>query len=135
MVRDFVCGSALTSVLGYAVLWCYVLSNPGGGAGLGGIVLIAIAPGLVVLNIVMVLAVRAGASIKRRSASGPVTVRPRRLMFFVGLLAVPVGVSFAWLVASVFSPVRVLGEIGQLFLASAPVALITWFLARPSPRA
>ena len=135
MVRDFLCGSIVTSALGYAGLWCYVLSNPDRGMGLGGIVLIAVAPGLIVLNIVMVLAVRAGASIRMRSANGPVAVRPPRLMFYVGLLAVPAGVAFAWLVASVFPPVQALGGIGHLLLASAPVALVTWFLARPSPRA
>lgn len=134
MVPDFLCGSMVTSVLGYAALWWYVLARPSGGAGLAGVASVATGVALVLLNCVMVLGVRAGASIRIRSANGPVTVRPRRLMVYLGLVAVPAGMGFVWLVASVFPPVLILGRICDLFLAPAPVALITWLLARPSAR-
>ena len=131
MVKDFVLGNLTTSAVGYAALSWYVTRQPRSGLGLEGIVLIAVGIMLVAMNTAMAGAVWAGAAIKKRTANGPVAVRPRRVMFYFGLFAVPIGSVCAWVVPQVLFPFRVFGLTGQLAVASAPIVLITWLLARP----
>jgi hypothetical protein len=130
MVRDFLCGSAAVSVLGYVILVLFVLKQPPGGFGLEGVVLVAALIGLVLLNGTTAAAVCVGAAAKRRSLKRPVTVRPRWVMFVVGLAAPVVGIFWAWAIAMVV-PLMFLGWPVTAVVASLPAGLAAWLLAGP----